>query len=232
MSLCARHTISLFFVYLLFLCHGWRFPLVRNAGLRIRASYSFRLHGFQHHGIQERAVECLDLTELRHNLRLATITTLGRSMISNNYHQNAKAVLNGYAKIQQLEGYISSLPLNTSVDLWNVVDVIENNTRIPDKDDLELVSSELQNLVDLYTFMNANNRSLDLFQKEITYLKLPIGLIAIFNTSFADNCNLNPEKYPVIRAISQQIDKLERQIFLALHSLIRSSTLQDKLADV
>ena len=181
--------------------------------------------------IKQRTEGCLDFDLILTTLKNLATTVLGKDLVHTVQYSSAKAARRAYAKIAQLTPQLSILPLYSELDIWPVLRAIEMNSSPPEREEMAHFSHDIEMLVELKKFFSDNVDKLDLFQEVSDQLTLPTELVEVFHSSFDEELNLNPAKYPTIRVLSDEISLLKLRIIQSLQRVLQSPDMKDKISD-
>jgi hypothetical protein len=202
--------------------------------------------------LEKRTLTCLDFQIIIDYLRSNTKTTLGSYTCDQYDSINHNIITSNYAKVNQISSFIIMIPLYSKLNIWPLINAIENNTLSPTREDLARFSFDVDQIVEIHKYFNDNIDKFNLFTNIIKQIKLSLDLINMFHLSFKssnDNSNnnnnhgsssnsngqdeyeLNIDKYPTIKLLKSQINSLKMRIVSTLQSLLQSIEMRDKIAD-
>jgi hypothetical protein len=203
--------------------------------------------------LEKRTLTCLDFQIIIDYLRRNTKTTLGSYTCDQYDSINHNIITSNYAKVNQISSFIIMIPLYSKLNIWPLINAIENNTLSPTREDLARFSFDVDQIVEIHKYFNDNIDKFNLFTIIIKQIKLSLDLINMFHLSFKisnDNSNnnnnnhgsssnsngqdeyeLNIDKYPTIKLLKSQINSLKMRIVSTLQSLLQSIEMRDKIAD-
>ena len=202
--------------------------------------------------LEKRTLTCLDFQIIIDYLRINTKTTLGSYTCDQYDSINHNIITSNYAKVNQISSFIIMIPLYSKLNIWPLINAIENNTLSPTREDLARFSFDVDQIVEIHKYFNDNIDKFNLFTIIIKQIKLSLDLINMFHLSFKssnDNSNsnnnhgssinsngqdeyeLNNDKYPTIKLLKSQINSLKMRIVSILQSLLQSVEMRDKIAD-
>jgi len=201
--------------------------------------------------LEKRTLTCLDFQIIIDYLRSNTKTTLGSYTCDQYDSINHNIITSNYAKVNQISSFIIMIPLYSKLNIWPLINAIENNTLSPTREDLARFSFDVDQIVEIHKYFNDNIDKFNLFTNIIKQIKLSLDLINMFHLSFKssnDNSNnnnhgsssnsngqdeyeLNNDKYPTIKLLKSQINSLKMRIVSTLQSLLQSIEMRDKIAD-
>ena len=203
--------------------------------------------------LEKRTLTCLDFQIIIDYLRSNTKTTLGSYTCDQYDSINHNIITSNYAKVNQISSSIIMIPLYSKLNIWPLINAIENNTLSPTREDLARFSFDVDQIVEIHKYFNDNIDKFNLFTSIIKQIKLSLDLINMFHLSFKssnDNNNnnynnnnnnhdsnsqdeyeLNIDKYPTIKLLKSQINSLKMRIVSTLQSLLQSIEMRDKIAD-
>ena len=160
-----------------------------------------------------------------------TTTIKGAEVASSSSFTTINDINTNYAKVEQLSYYLSSLPLTSNMNIFPVLNAIDNNTSPPEKEDLCQFAYYISDIIVLYEYMLANNMKLSLYQDIVNRMILPIEFTSIFNDSFDSEGNLNPSKYPTIGKLTRDANALKGRIIQTLKTILSSQDMKEKISD-
>jgi len=196
--------------------------------------------------LEKRTLTCLDFHIIIDYLRSNTKTTLGSHTCDQYDSIDHNIITSNYAMINQLSSYIVTIPLYSKLNIWPLINAIENNTLSPTREDLARFSFDVDQIVEIHKYFNDNIVKFNLFINIIKQIKLSLELINMFHLSFknlnidnnnmfssnsVDEYELNVDKYPTIKALKSQINSLKMRIISTLQSLLQSIEMREKIAD-
>lgn len=181
--------------------------------------------------LTRRTNECLDFSLLLEHLADQAITTKGKEMVKTVKYNSAAEINRAYSMMEELSGQLALLPLRSKLDVWPVLKMIEQNSALPDREELATFATNIEELCDLQQFIKDYRSVLTLFGDIEERLSLPNELVKGFRDSFIEDFKLNPVKFPKIRELTNQIIGLTRQITSTLMSVLNSPAMKDKIAD-
>ena len=198
--------------------------------------------------LEKRTLTCLDFQIIIDYLRSNTKTTLGSYTCDQYDSINHNIITSNYAKVNQISSSIIMIPLYSKLNIWPLINAIENNTLSPTREDLARFSFDVDQIVEIHKYFNDNIDKFNLFTSIIKQIKLSLDLVNMFHLSFKssnDNSNnnnnhdsnsqdeyeLNIDKYPTIKLLKSQINSLKMRIVSTLQSLLQSIEMRDKIAD-
>jgi hypothetical protein len=166
--------------------------------------------------LEKRTLTCLDFQIIIDYLRSNTKTTLGSYTCDQFDSINHNIITSNYAKVNQISSSIIMIPLYSKLNIWPLINAIENNTLSPTREDLARFSFDVDQIVEIHKYFNDNIDKFNLFTSIIKQIKLSLDLINMFHLSFKssnDNSNnnnnhdsnsqdeyeLNIDKYPTIK---------------------------------
>ncbi len=181
--------------------------------------------------VWDRTHESLDFEQVSIELKKLCKTGLGESLCSESYSTDLGAVKNGYAMVQEIETHLEHIPLRYRMNVWKVVDIINNNTAQPELADLAEFADSLDEVHAMHAYLTSNNASLPLLQMFASPTMLPRNVTDTFNDSFRSNSQLNLAKYPVLQQLYTEKEQHRTSIIASIQSLLKTSSLRDKIAD-
>jgi len=179
----------------------------------------------------DRTHESLDFGQVVTELKKLCKTGLGESLCSESFSTDLAVVRSGYAMVQEIERHLIHIPLRSRMNIWKVVDIINNNTAQPELADLAEFAASLDEVHAMHAYLSSNNASLPLLQMFASPTILPRNVTDTFIDSFRSNSQLNLAKYPVLQQLYTEKEQHRTSIIASLQSLLKSSSLRDKIAD-
>jgi hypothetical protein len=132
--------------------------------------------------------------------------------------------------VDELAGHLNYLPFHSPLDMGRIMRMIDNNTALPDRQDLARFATDLDVLEGLAKYLLAHNDTLTLFVDVRSNLSLPESIVDVFRDSFDEEQRLNEDKYAPIRQLRQAITAGLGSITATIQSLLQSPALKDKLS--
>ena len=181
--------------------------------------------------IDDRTYQCLDIKVILDSLKKMTTTISGSQLADTLLYDNIDEINKNYAKVDQLSYFLGSLPLRTNMNVWIVLNAIENNQSPPEKEELCQFSEYIDELIVLHEFMKQNINKIPLFQELVDQMVLPNEFINIFMNSFDSEGNLNSIKYPIIGKLTREANALKGKIIQTLKTILNSQDMKEKISD-
>ena len=181
--------------------------------------------------VRLRTHESLDFEQVTVELKKLCKTGLGESLCKESSSTDLATVKGGYAMVQEIETHLDHIPLHSRMNVWKVVDIINNNTAQPELADLAEFAYSLDEVHAMHAYLSANGASLPLLQVFSSPTALPSNVTVTFNDSFRSGSLLNLAKYPVLQQLYTEKEQHRAAIIASIKSLLKSANLRDKIAD-
>ena len=181
--------------------------------------------------VRHRTHESLDFEQVTVELRKMCKTCLGESLCKESSSTDLATVKGMYAMVQEIETHLDHIPLHSRMNVWKVMDIINNNTAQPELADLAEFAYSLDEVHAMHAYLSANSASLPLLQVFSLPTVLPSNVTNTFNNSFGSGSQLNLAKYPVLQQLYTEKEQHRAAIIASIKGLLQSAALRDKIAD-
>ena len=180
--------------------------------------------------LDERTTSCLDFDVVLREVESLSMTSRGKEMAQVSSYASAEEVSHVYKMVEELVPQLEVVPLRTSMNVWDMLHMIERGTR-PERDDMVAFSCVVVEVGELVEFLLKSADKMPLTSALAADMLLPTELVGSFDGSFDDEGNLSEEKYPGIAGLRRTTHLLEARIVQTIKGLLSSPAMADKLAD-
>eukprot|EP01031_Cornospumella_fuschlensis_P024222 gene24222-29292_t len=178
--------------------------------------------------VYNRSLSCLDLPTLLASVQNLTQTYAGSQLLSTKQASSAEESEHMYREVHLGGRGLVSWPLTSSLSrVLPIVNQLERNTGIPQRDDLMDFMVDLLEMAGMQEYLSVFGDEYVL-NPYIPPLTFPPELIHTFNESFDEDGRLNVKKYPQLKEYRQQIDLLTGRIYGILNGMI-AREMKDKV---